>query len=719
MGDIYKAHDARLNRFVAVKVLSTANAGDPERRRRFIQEAQAASGLNHPNIITIYDIVNEPEGDYMVMEFVSGKTLVDLIPKGGLRAPQALKYGVQMADALSAAHSAGIVHRDIKPGNVMVTDSGLVKVLDFGLAKLLEPRSPWDVTLTAKPQTQSGLVMGTPAFMSPEQAEGKPVDARSDIFSFGSLLYEMTTGKRAFAATSMAATLATVLHKEPEPISIHVPRELSGTILRCLRKSPESRFQSMADVRAALVEQKPDTGQAKMPGSSIAVLAFTDMSPGRENEYFSDGLSEEIINALTTVEGLKVIARTSAFAFKGKNEDVRRIASVLGVAHVLEGSVRRSGNRIRVGAQLVNASDGTNMWTQRYDREITDIFAVQDEIAGAIAGALQLKLGAQSHHNPNIRAYEAYMLGVYEGIKSTPESIARAGQAFQQAIDLDPSYAAPHAMQGLLHLMMSAWSLRPAREAMPLLRASAQRALQLDPHLSEAHGLMGVVAGMYDYDWRAAERHFAAALSANRVSDFARTFYAQYYLLPLGWTREAIEQMQRVLESDPLNVLNRSMLGFAIHAAGDTQQANAEFAKGLQTEGAHWAIYMLSSANHLGDGKIDEARAAAESAYRLAPWQPQVVGALAGLLSLTSETERAGQVLQQLKDLPAHRVPVGMTMYYLVRSEPENAIDCIEKAIEQRDMWAARFPRFQLAKILRFSARWPAIMRAMNLPEAS
>jgi tetratricopeptide (TPR) repeat protein len=265
-------------------------------------------------------------------------------------------------------------------------------------------------------------------------------------------------------------------------------------------------------------------------------------------------------------------------------------------------------------------------------------------------------------------------------------------------------------MQGMLHLMMSAWSLRPAHGEMPLMRASAQRALQLDPLLSEAHGLLGVVAGMYEYDWPAAERHLALALGANLVPDFTRSFYAQYYLLPLGRTREAIEQMQRVLESDPLNVLYRSLLGLALHA---------ELAKGLETEGAQWAIYAFSMHNHLAAGKVDEARAAAESAYRLAPWQPQVIGALAGVLSLTSESERAGHLLQQLKDLPAHRVPNGMAMYHLARSEAEPAIDCIEKMIEQRDMWSARLPRLQIAKILRSSPRWPVIMRTMNLPDAS
>ncbi len=271
MGDIYKAHDARLNRFVAVKVLSTANAGDPERRRRFIQEAQAASGLNHPNIITVHDIVNEPEGDYMVMEFVSGKTLVDLIPKGGLRAPQALKYGVQMADALSAAHAAGIVHRDLKPGNVMVTDSGLVKVLDFGLAKLTD-RNPGSQigdntqTIAEAPLTVEGSIIGTVSYMSPEQAQGKKVDTRSDIFSFGVVFYEMLTGARAFSGDSALSTLSAILRDEHKPmieVTPDVPPQLELLITRCLRKNPDERWQSMKDVLAALgaLKHESDSGQ--------------------------------------------------------------------------------------------------------------------------------------------------------------------------------------------------------------------------------------------------------------------------------------------------------------------------------------------------------------------------------------------------------------------------------------------------------------------------
>ncbi|HTB11159.1 MAG TPA: serine/threonine-protein kinase [Bryobacteraceae bacterium] len=288
MGDIYKAHDARLNRFVAVKVLSSANAGDPERRRRFIQEAQAASGLNHPNIITVHDIVNEPEGDYMVMEFVSGKTLVDLIPKGGLRPPQALKYGVQMADALSVAHAAGIVHRDLKPGNVMVTDSGLVKVLDFGLAKLTDRGPASNIndntqTIADAPLTVEGSIIGTVSYMSPEQAQGKKVDTRSDIFSFGVVFYEMLTGTRAFSGDSALSTLSAILRDEHKPmveIAPDVPPQLELLITRCLRKNPDERWQSMKDVLAALGALKHESDSGQLYRSRIQAVEMTPRPPG-------------------------------------------------------------------------------------------------------------------------------------------------------------------------------------------------------------------------------------------------------------------------------------------------------------------------------------------------------------------------------------------------------------------------------------------------------
>jgi len=311
MGDIYKAHDARLNRFVAVKVLSTANAGDPERRRRFIQEAQAASGLNHPNIITVHDIVNEPEGDYMVMEFVSGKTLVDLIPKGGLRPPQALKYGVQMADALSVAHAAGIVHRDLKPGNVMVTDSGLVKVLDFGLAKLTD-RGPASnmgdntQTIADAPLTVEGSIIGTVSYMSPEQAQGKKVDTRSDIFSFGVVFYEMLTGSRAFSGDSALSTLSAILRDEHKPmveIAPDVPPQLELLITRCLRKNPDERWQSMKDVLAALGALKHESDSGQLYRSRVQAMQMSPRPPAAAQKKSSMPLVVGLVGLVLLIAG--------------------------------------------------------------------------------------------------------------------------------------------------------------------------------------------------------------------------------------------------------------------------------------------------------------------------------------------------------------------------------------------------------------------------------
>jgi TolB-like protein len=372
MGEVWKARDTRLNRIVAIKLLKGQHSA------RFEQEARAIAALNHPHICQIFDI----GPDYLVLEYVEGNPL-----SGPLPAEQAGRLALQIADALAAAHRKAILHRDLKPANVLVAETG-AKILDFGLATSLIVDD--DATRTIE-----GSILGTPAYMSPEQAQGQPLDERSDIFSFGSLLYEMLSGERAFRGGSFAETLSSVLRDEPATLSISSPLVEVGA--RCLRKAQAERFQSMVEVKAALETNVEAARTVASPigdaRGSIAVLPFVNMSPDPQQEYFSDGLAEDIINALVQVSGLKVIARTSAFAFKGQNTDVRRIAETLGVAHVLEGSVRKASNRIRVTAQLISAADGAHLWSQRYDRDLVDVFEVQDEIAGAITSALRVKLG--------------------------------------------------------------------------------------------------------------------------------------------------------------------------------------------------------------------------------------------------------------------------------------------------------------------------------------
>ncbi|HEX6214549.1 MAG TPA: protein kinase, partial [Vicinamibacterales bacterium] len=386
LGEVYKAHDGRLNRTVAIKRMIADDVS------RFQSEARAIAAINHPHICQIYDV----GPDYLVLEYLQGE------PLGGPVTPdEAVRLASQVADALHAAHERGILHRDLKPANVMVVRQGgtpHAKLLDFGVARLTSDDS--DAT-----RTIAGEVNGTPAYMSPEQAAAKPLDARSDVFSFGAVLYELLAGTRAFTGDSTAQILSAVLRDDPSPLE--APAAVQQIVKRCLAKDPERRFQTMADVRHAL--QHLTAARADVT-ASIAVLPFANLSPNADDEYFSDGLSEEIINALTRVPGLKVIARTSAFAFKGKNEDIRRIARTLGVTLVLEGSVRRAGGRLRVTAQLVDAADGAHRWSQRYDREMSDIFAVQDDIAAAIAGALKLQLAPPSERRmPSLPAYEAYL----------------------------------------------------------------------------------------------------------------------------------------------------------------------------------------------------------------------------------------------------------------------------------------------------------------------
>jgi eukaryotic-like serine/threonine-protein kinase len=377
MGEVYRACDTRLKRIVAVKRLKSKHS------TRFEQEARAIAALNHPNICQIFDI----GPDYLVLEYIEGAPLAGPAPVA-----KAIRLAKQIAEALDAAHRKGVIHRDLKPANILVTTEGAVKLLDFGLAKQIADA---DETLTLE-----GTVVGTAAYISPEQAAGKRIDTRSDIFSFGAVLYELLSGRRAFSGENSASTMAAILHKEPAPLD--APPALQQIVKRCLAKAPGERFQTMAEVVTAL-ESEPE--QPARP--SVAVLPFANMSGDKENEYFSDGLAEEIINALAQIPGLKVTARTSAFAFRGKESDIRKIAEALDVRTILEGSVRRAGSRIRVTACLINAADGSHLWVQRYDREMADIFELQDEIAHAIASVLQVNLSAaRSAHSEstNVRA---------------------------------------------------------------------------------------------------------------------------------------------------------------------------------------------------------------------------------------------------------------------------------------------------------------------------
>lgn len=472
--------------------------------------------------------------------------------------------------------------------------------------------------------------------------------------------------------------------------------------------------QTMAEVKAALA--KAGRAQPERQQPSIAVMAFANLSAEKENEYFGDGLAEEIINLLGRISGLKVIARTSAFAFKGKHEDIRRIAEAMEVTNILEGSVRRAGNRIRVTAQLITAADGSHLWSERYDRELSDVFAIQDEIAQAIATALQVKLAAKpSHYKPKLPAYEALLRGRYHRQKFTLEAHARAKECFEQAITLDPNYAAPHAELGLNYLLLAPNAVRPLIEVAPFIRAEAQRALELDPSDGNSQFLLGAVAAAYDYDWKAATGHFAKAISGISVSGEARWAYAVYYLRALGLRQEAVEQMQRAVEQDPLNVAWRAILAHLFSTAEIYDRALEELRKALELDESHWLPNFILAETCLESGNLSDGVAAAEAAYRANPRHSMTWGIFAALLARLGEKDRAAALVREGGESPK---PIwGRVLYHLSCSEIDQAASWYERMIQEREPFATIFASDSVLKPLRRSGHWPRLARLMKLPE--
>jgi TolB-like protein/cytochrome c-type biogenesis protein CcmH/NrfG/predicted Ser/Thr protein kinase len=701
MGEVYRARDTRLSRDVAVKVLPAAFASDPERLRRFQQEAHAIAALNHPHICQLYDV----GPNYLVMEYIEGQPLHCPLP-----IDDALRLAIQIASALEEAHSKGIIHRDLKPGNIMVSTKSGAKLLDFGLASFTN--TDVDVTRTA-----DGMMVGTCGYMSPEQVADTSIDERSDIFSFGAVLYEMLSGTRAFRGDTTAQVVGEILHRDPPPLPLPT---LEPLLRRCVSKQLAQRFQTMTEVRVAL-ERAARCGAAGATEQtpSIAVLPFANRSADPEDEYFSDGLADEITNALMQVPQLKVIARTSAFAFKGKQDDVRRIADALGVENVLEGSVRRAGNRVRVTAQLITARDGTQLWSERYDRELADIFAIQDDIAQAIATALRVTLSAWrgniQQYVPKLAAYEALLKGRHHALRHYGRD-AKFKVYFEQAMELDPGYAEPHASLGLAYFLSVMTGGRSLREMMPLIRAEAQQALHLDPSNPAPHFLLGSASASYEYDWKKAAEHFAIAMAhRSSLSSEMHWAYASLYLQPLGRFREAASEMGRAVELDPLNALWRGVFASHLTHAQLYDRAIDQAKQALDIDATSFAPLLTLGEAYASSGRWAEAREALENAHRVVPYDSLVSGLLAGVLARLGQKARAEELIGQMGEAP--RPIFGRVLYHILCGDIDASADWFERAIEDRDPFALVFVTTPLTSDLRQSPRWLRLTRMMNLPE--
>ena len=702
MGEVWRARDLRLDRMVALKRLLV-------RSDAFEREARTIAALNHPHICTLHDI----GADYLVMEHIEGAPL-----SGPLDSAEAVRLALQIASALEAAHGKGIVHRDLKPANVLVT-GGRAKLLDFGIAKLRRDANA-DATMTIE-----GQIAGTPAYMSPEQAQGQETDARSDIFSFGAVLYELLSGRRAFDAASTAATLSAVLRDQPPPARI--PDPLARIVKRCLEKAPGRRFQTVAELRAALEHVSHAASASETtptPIASIAVLPFANLSSDPEQEYFSDGLTEEIINLLARIDGLKVIARTSAFAFKGRSVPVGQIADALGVTSVLEGSVRRAGNRIRVTAQLINAADSSHRWSERYDREMADVFAVQDEIASAIVNELRGRLTghatAPRAYTPTVPAYEAYLMARHlVWTKHAPEGYAQGRQFYERAIALDPGYALPHA--GLAELFHIVASMRgqASREAAAMIRPAAERALALDPSLPEAHLWLGILSSTYEYDWKRAEAHFSRAMTSSLVSPLLRHMHAYFFLRFVGRAEEAVAEHRLALQDDPLNLIIRVGLVLSLISAGRSRDATDQAHALLDLAPGFGAAYALHVLNVLTEPTAS-ALAFAERFQAIAPGAAGSVGLRAGLLRRGGDEDGAAALIRDVADPNEYGNAVDLALYELVGGDTDRAFDAMAALVEQHHpLLIMVLVGGPYGAALRSSPRWTSFARTIGLPQSS
>jgi TolB-like protein/tRNA A-37 threonylcarbamoyl transferase component Bud32 len=488
MGVVFKARDTRLNRNVVIKALHPDKARDADPRRRFFQEAQAASALNHPNIVTVYDIGSENGVDFIVMEYVNGSPMDVLLQEGPLKPEVVIHYGAQIADALSAAHAAGIVHRDLKPGNIVISSSGFVKLLDFGLAKVTDTSPVPAGFERASPVTADGCIVGTAAYMAPEQALGKPVDSRTDLFSLGAVLYEMLTGRRAFEGDSAISTLTAVLRDDPADICIlnrEVPQALADVVYRCLRKQTSERYSTAADLKADLETalHKPVLRATEEP--SIAVVPFQNFTT-ESNDFFAEGLMQELAAAFAAAPGLRIVSKSARNA-----------------TAVLEGSIRKSGARVRVVAQLVDPAAARHVWTERYDRDTADVFKTQEELATLIVAAVRRKLSAAS---------PVFVEGLAQLKRFTPDSLSIARDCFERAIRDDRDNPSIYVAMADYYAAAAVLAVREPKQLLPKAEWAANRALEMDSLEAGAHASLAVVQAIYHFRWDLAAAHLHRAL---------------------------------------------------------------------------------------------------------------------------------------------------------------------------------------------------------------
>ena len=744
MGEVYLARDTLLDRRVALKFLPLEISNDPQRLRRFTQEAKAASALNHANIAHIYELGDADGARFIAMEYVEGKPLDQIINRSPLKVAEILQIAPQIADALSEAHSKGIIHRDIKASNIVLTNRGQVKVLDFGLAKIVANHPVPDADISTQLKTSPGILIGTIPYMSPEQALGHDIDQRSDIFSLGIVLYEMATGRLPFSGRTVTETLSRITHDQPEAVSRYnyeVPSELERIIRKCLEKDPGRRYQATSELVVDLENLKRDSQSVGLTNTSlrtreakrgkrllfggalllallgvglflflrnersknndrqsiqtIAVLPFANSGGDQSSEYLSDGITESIINSLSQLPRLRVMARATVFRYKGKELDPGSIGKELKVDAVLTGRVLQQADNLIIQADLVNVNDGSELWGEHYTRKAVDVFAIQDEIAKQITERLRLRLtGAEEklvtkHYTENAEAYDLYLKGRFFWQKGTEEGCDKAIEYYRQAIERDPNYtlayvgtaAAYNTLGGVL-------GFRAPSATYPKGKEFLTKAVALDESLAEVHAVLASYALEYDWNWSEAERQFKRAIELNPNNAETHQSYGMY-LEALGRFDEAISERKLAHKFDPLSPFTVADVGYPYYYDRKYDEAIAWYRKGLELDPKFSWCHLWIGQAYLQKGMFKEAIDEINQAVQLSSGDIRTKATLGHAYAIAGQREEALKVLRDLQAFSKQRYvsPYYFSLICAGLGDNQQAVAWLQKAQEERESY--------------------------------